>query len=71
MRAEEIRKYAKAEPFKPFAIRLEDGREFIVSRPQSIWVPPSGLNCVVGEDDGTAVLLSVEQVASISYRDAA
>lgn len=71
MKAEEIRGYAKAEPFRPFAIKLVDGREFFVGRPQSIWVPPSGMNCVVGEDDGTAVLLSVEQVASIDYRDAA
>ncbi|MCC6463864.1 MAG: hypothetical protein IT463_00835 [Planctomycetes bacterium] len=71
MTADDIRRFAKADPFRPFIIRLSDGREFLVTSARSIWVPPSGMNCVVGESDGTAVLLDVESIASLQPREAA
>jgi hypothetical protein len=66
-----IRQFAKAEPFKPFVIRLFDGQEFTVAKPQDVWVPPSGLNCGVATGRGKARVLAVNWIVSVSYRDAA
>jgi hypothetical protein len=71
MDANLLRSYAKADPFEPFTIVLSDGRRFGIASAENVWVPPSGLNCVVMHDDGTATLLDVAYIDSVSLQKAA
>ena len=41
MKASEVRKFTKAEPFEPFEIELESGRILKVNRADFIAVPPA------------------------------
>jgi hypothetical protein len=48
MRIEELRKAKNEQPFRPFVIRMADGREVLVSHPDAVaWEAP-----VVDEDNG-------------------
>ena len=61
----DIRKLAKAVPFKTFNIRLSDGERIIVSDANSIAVAPEGDRIVVFTDDGEFHLVNVAQVTEL------
>jgi hypothetical protein len=43
----------KGQPFRPFILRLADGRSYTVSHPEFVMIAPSGMELVfVGDDEG-------------------
>ncbi len=47
MTLEQIRAAHRAQPFKPFAIRTGDGREYRVSHPELLAIMPPGRTIIV------------------------
>ena len=61
----EIRQRLKAEKFKPFRIRLVNGRELRVRTAAHAWVPPRQERVLV-EEDGCAVdIVQASQIVEI------
>ena len=38
--AQTVKAHLERTPFKPFTIEMEDGRQFVVERPESLWYGP-------------------------------
>ena len=53
----DLKKHVQSVPFKPFAIRMTDGREYSVQTIDHIFFPPSGGRVVVEDDDGCIIAL--------------
>jgi hypothetical protein len=52
MRINEIRDALHAQPFRPFTVRVSDGREYPVEHPDFLAISPSGRTIIVyGADD--------------------
>lgn len=66
MTIDQLRKAAKAEPFKPFSLSLADGRRFRVRNPEMIAVLPEATRTFVvagtGEDYSIIDLLLVASI---------
>jgi len=61
-----IRDLLRAIPFKPFLIRMADGREYRIEHPDFVLAAASDVPQIIIEDpDGTVHFLSVLLVASI------
>jgi hypothetical protein len=45
-----------AQPFKPFWVKLADGRQLEVRHPENIAMSPNGRDVTVYDDDGTHLL---------------
>jgi hypothetical protein len=57
MTSEQLKATLGQQPFRPFTIRMVDGRSFEVSHPEWVFVSPSGRTAVVFEpDDSNSVL---------------
>ena len=57
MQVQEIRNAYYAIPFKPFVIRMLDGRGFLVAQPCNIAIAPNGQELAyVKPDDGFALI---------------
>ena len=65
MRVDEIRGYHRAEPFKPFTIRVADGREYRVPHPEFLMFLPSGRSIVVASTDDHVEIIDTLMVTSI------
>ena len=66
MTKEAIKEKITAAPFRPFAIRLTDGRKYDVPSPDHASVSPSGRTMVVYTDGGNAVkILDVTLITEI------
>jgi hypothetical protein len=61
-----IREVVKKQPFRPFMLRMNDGREFHVVHPEFLMV--SGLNVVFVDDSETVIHLEPELIASLHVR---
>jgi len=49
----QVREAMKAQPFRPFLIRLADGRNFRVEHPEFAMLGPNGMELLfVGDDQG-------------------
>ena len=66
MTIDQLRKAAKAEPFRRFTVSLADGRRFVVPHPEFIWIPPKASRTFVvaeaGEDYSIIDLLLVTSI---------
>lgn len=58
----QVRALTTAQPFRPYRVRLADGRQFEVRHPESISCSPNGREMVVHDDEG---LHLVEQLLEI------
>ena len=67
MTNESIRSAVRAEPFRPFAIRLADGRAFAVRHPEFVFSPPSSSVIVVFEPDDSYDMIDVRLVTSLDF----
>ena len=47
--AEELREIQHASPFRPYTIRMADGRSFQVPHPDFVWIAPRGRTLVVAQ----------------------
>ncbi len=72
MTIEQLRKAAKAEPFKAFTVSLADGRRFRVPHPEFLWIPPQASRTffVAVEGDGESVI-DLLLVTSIDFGNGA
>lgn len=72
MTVDQLRKAAKAEPFKPFTVSLADGRRFFVPHPEFLWIPPEASRTfVVAESGGDYSILDLLLVTSIDFGNGA
>ena len=66
MRAEEIRKVQRAQPFRPFTMHLADGREFTVVHPDFLWINRTGRLALVEDLAGNGEMIDPMLVVSLS-----
>ncbi len=67
MTVEQLRKAHEAKPFKRFALRTADGREYAVPHPEFLWIIPKGRTIAVGDKDGAAEIIDLLLVASLHF----
>jgi hypothetical protein len=65
MTAEQVRKAREANPFRPFTIRLADGRAFPIHHRDFISISPVGRIIIVYDSDGSASILDLNLVAEL------
>jgi hypothetical protein len=53
---QQVRVMIRAEPFRPFLVKLADGRQFEVRHPENIACAPSGREMTVYDDAGMHLL---------------
>jgi len=70
MNIDELRKAKSAEPFKPFAVNLADGRSFDIPHPEFLALPPEGRRSAIvflPGDDGFEII-DPTLVTSLSFK---
>jgi hypothetical protein len=68
MTVEKLRWLRRAEAFRPFTIRLADGRGIRVSSPEYFGVSPRGGTVIVHEADDTLDLLDPLQITGLEIQ---
>jgi hypothetical protein len=71
MDVEEIKKVYRAKPFKPFALKMKDGRLVEVLGPVRMGFLPDGKTLGVGFPDGGNVWVRIEDVVGFVMLDKA
>ena len=51
MTSAELKSTIRQQPFRPFTIRMVDGRSFTVSHPDFVMVSPTGRTAIIFEPD--------------------
>ncbi|MEI6239758.1 MAG: hypothetical protein WCR51_05175 [Planctomycetia bacterium] len=51
MTSEQVKATIRQQPFRPFSIRMVDGRSFAVSHPDWVMVSPTGRTAIIFEKD--------------------
>jgi hypothetical protein len=65
MRAEQLREAHGARPFKPFTIRMTNGRSVPIPHPEFLSVSPTGRVIVIYDKDGDANILDLVHVTEL------
>jgi hypothetical protein len=65
MTTEQLRAVHKATPFRPFTIRMADGRSFNVAHPDFISVSPAGRTVVIYNQDDSASIVDLLLMSEI------
>jgi hypothetical protein len=60
-----VREFARATPFHPFVVQMNDGRRFTVPHPDHISVSPKGSKLIVYDSQDNETHLSALLVASV------
>ena len=60
-----VRRWAEGEPFRPFSLRLEDGRSIPVTRLAHLACSDSGETIAVFLPDGTLEIIAQKSVTSV------
>ena len=68
MRAEEIREVQRAQPFRPFVLKLVDGRRFVIEHPEFMFVSRNNRTIVIDDIDGSIELIDPMLVVSVGVR---
>jgi hypothetical protein len=68
MTVEQLRNAYSAQPFRPFALHLADGREVPVSSREFIMAVPSGRTVVVCQPDDTLNIIDLLLVTDLELR---
>ncbi len=63
MEADEIRKVAKARPFKAFELRVENGEKYLISHPENVFITNQII--VTVDEQGQSILIAPEAVSTI------
>jgi len=71
MTVEQLRNARSAQPFRPFALHLADGREVPVSSREFIMAVPSGRTVVVCQPDDTSNIIDLPLVTDLEMRPSA
>jgi hypothetical protein len=59
MTTEQLRSALRSTPFRPFTIRMADGRTFSIAHPDFISMSPAGRTVVVYHPDDSASILDL------------
>ena len=59
MTIEPLRRTYQATPFRPFTIRMADGRQFAIPHPDFFSMSPVGRTAVIYHDDGSASIVDL------------
>jgi hypothetical protein len=65
MTMEQLRNVHLAQPFRPFTIRMADGRAFLVKHPEYLSHSPTGRTMIVHQDDDSFSILDLLLVTEI------
>ncbi len=60
-----VRRWAEGQPFRPFILRLEDGRAITVTRLAHIACSDSGETIAVFQPDGNLEILAQKSITSL------
>ena len=63
MEVDEIRKVARARPFKAFEIRIENGEKYLIPHPENIFI--TNQLVVTVDEQGESILIAPEAVSTI------
>jgi hypothetical protein len=63
----QIREVVKAQPFRPFTLRLADGRSYTVTHPEFAMMAPSGMELVFVGDDEAIHMIYVPLIVEIEF----
>jgi len=63
MHVDEIRKVAKARPFKTFEIRVENGGKYFITHPENIFI--TNQIVVTRDERGESILITPESISAI------
>lgn len=63
MEADEIRKLAKARPFRAFEIRVENGEKYTIPHPENIFITDQIM--VTVDENGRSVFIAPEAVSTL------
>jgi hypothetical protein len=66
MRADDIRKTQRAQPFVPFTLHLADGREFLIRHPELMFVSRNERTIILDDVQGSIEILDPILVVSLS-----
>lgn len=67
MTVEQLHTAHRASPFRPFTIRLADGRSFLVRHPDFLSRSPSGRTIIVHQDDDSYSVLDLLLVTELEF----
>ena len=67
MTIEQLRTAHLASPFRPFTIRVADGRSFLVRHPEFLSHSPSGRTMIVHHDDDSYSVLDLLLVTELEF----
>lgn len=63
----EIKEAARAQPFRPFALRMPDSRSLSVQHPDFVLVPPVGRTVFVYQADGSFNIVDTMLVTDLHF----
>ena len=65
---EQLRKAAKAEPFRPFTIVMANGDRYRIPHPELIWITPKAERTfVISDDEVNYTILYLFLVSSLEF----
>jgi hypothetical protein len=65
MNVKNIREFCEEKPFKPFDVRLADGRAIPVEHPELVLYPPTGQEVIIYQPDNSFDFIGVFQITSL------
>jgi hypothetical protein len=71
MTVEQFRLALRAQPFRPFALRTGDGREYRVDHPEMALLTPNGRTVAVVAGNDSVAILDLLLVHAIEFQGAA
>jgi hypothetical protein len=69
MTAEQFRAMLRRKPFRPFTIRMADGRAIVVAHPDYVAQSPSGRTVIVLQSDESYSVLNLPLIAELRVND--
>ncbi len=71
MTTEQLRRTHQEAPFRPFSIRMADGRKFPIPHPDFLSFSPVGRTAVIFHDDGSASIVNLLLMTELELSPAA
>ena len=65
MTVEEIMEFRRAKPFKPFVLKLKDGREFVIRQPEAIGRDEKFTRVSFAAEDESIETVRIEAIAEV------
>ena len=65
MDAARVKEFVERQPFRPFAVRLSNGRQYIFNEPRDLGAPRDGREVFYFGDSGGWVLIDAENITEI------